>query len=123
MAVDFACRSPYLPPGGKHFKRFDHDTVLDWFRSRWHRLAGTDNDVVYQRVEEELGCEVYSFPYLFVEIAREQLPAPTNAVELADRMGAVYANDILCDSPHLLQVGTDDDEVGLSYYFFDDHYL
>jgi uncharacterized protein (TIGR02996 family) len=35
----------------------------------------------------------------------------------------VYANQVLCDSPHLVQVETDDDEVGIAYYFFDDHYL
>jgi uncharacterized protein (TIGR02996 family) len=123
MAVYFACRSPYHPPGGKHLKRFDDDTVLDWFRARWHSLAGTNQDVVYERVDCELGCDVYSFPDLFVRIAEGNLPPPTNAEQLRDCLGAVYANEVLCDSTHLIQVETDDDEVGLSYCWFDDHYL
>src|SRR5438128_3932306 len=121
MAVYFACRSPYAAPGGKHLKRFDDDNVLDWFRARWHRLAGTDARALKQQVEQEMGCYVYSFHCLFLAVGEQGLAPPETHLDLAGEINAaVYANDILCDSPHLLQVGTDDDEVGISYYFFDD---
>jgi uncharacterized protein (TIGR02996 family) len=124
MAVYFACRSPYVPPGGKYLKRFEDVNVLDWFRARWHRLAGTDADEVSESVEQELGCPLYSFHCLFLAVAEQGLALPSSPSELrADLADNVYINDILCDSVHLLQVGTDDDEVGLSYYFFDDHFL
>ena len=50
MSVYFVYRCPYIAPAGKHLKRFDDDTVLDWFRKRWHRLADTDYKVVGDRM-------------------------------------------------------------------------
>jgi uncharacterized protein (TIGR02996 family) len=105
-------------------RRFADDTVLDWFRARWRTLGGTDDDTVFERVRTELGCEVYSFFVVFAEAAKQSWPPPATAEELGECVeSAVYNNGVLCPSPHLLQVDTDDDEVGLAYYFFDDHYL
>jgi uncharacterized protein (TIGR02996 family) len=123
MGVFFFYRCPYQAPAGGHLKRFDDDTVLDWFRNHWHTLAGTDNDEVYERVARELGCEVYSFHCVFVDAAQDSRPPPATVDELRDCVSASYVNEVLCDSPHLLQVETDDDEIGMCYYFFDDHYL
>jgi uncharacterized protein (TIGR02996 family) len=123
MSVYFFYRCPYEAPAGSHLQRFDDDTVLDWFRSRWHTLSGTDRDTVHERVGRELGCRVYSFPHLFVQVAEQSLPLPATPQDLLAAMEEVYVNEVRCDSPHLLQVATDDDEVGLAYYFFDDHYL
>jgi uncharacterized protein (TIGR02996 family) len=122
MSVYFVYRCPYVAPAGNHFKRFDgDDTVLDWFRSRWHRLADKDYKVVGKRMEREMGCRhVYGFFSLFEEIAVQALPLPTT---LQDLFGHLYANAVTIDSPHALQVCIDDDEFGLAYYFFDDHFL
>ena len=124
MAVYFYYRCPYEGPAGGRLRRFEDDTVLDWFRNRWHSLGDTDDKVVFERVTREMGCEVYSFSTLFTEAARGAWQPPTNARELGECVASgVYNNHVLCPSPHVLQVDTDDDEVGLAYYFFDDHYL
>ncbi len=86
MAVYFACRSPYISPGGKHLKRFDDDTVLDWFRNRWERLAGDDAAAVHLQVEQEMGCYVYNFHTLFLAIGEQGLPLPATASELANAL-------------------------------------
>jgi len=124
MSVYFAFRSPYIGPGGKYLKRFDDDSVLDWFRNRWDRLAGTDMYDVYDRVTQELGCKVYGFSDVF-EIGEEgPVPPPPSGHELTEHIqGRAYINRMAGGSPHVLQVDTDDDECGLAYYFFDDHYL
>lgn len=124
MAVYFAFRSPYEAPGGKYLKRFDDDSVLDWFRNRWERLASTDWDDANDRVTEEMGCYVYSFADVFRINEEGPVPPPRNGRKLADHVeGRVYNNGVAGGSPHVLQVDTDDDEYGFSYYFFDDHYL
>lgn len=120
MSVYFVYRCPYIAPTGKHLKRFDDDTVLDWFRNRWHRLADTDHKVVGERLEQELGCRVYGFGLLFEDVAEQALPVPRTPQEVA---AFIHENEVRFDSPHALQVCTDDDEVGLAYYFFDDHFL
>ncbi|MCI0461990.1 MAG: hypothetical protein L0Z62_33990 [Gemmataceae bacterium] len=124
MSVYFFYRCPYQAPAGSYLKRFDDDSVLDWFRARWQRLSDTNDHVVLERVAQELGCNVYSFFDVFAEVAKQNWPVPTTAQELGDCVeSAVYNNHVLCPSPHLLQVDTDNDDVGLAYYFFDDHYL
>jgi uncharacterized protein (TIGR02996 family) len=124
MGVYFFYRCPYQGPAGSYLRRFADDTVLDWFRARWHILGGADDKTVWERVAGELGCEVYSFAAVFAEAAKQSWSPPTTAEQLGGYVqGAVYENHVLCPSPHLLQVDTDDDEVGLAYYFFDDHYL
>jgi uncharacterized protein (TIGR02996 family) len=124
MSVYFFYRCPYQGPAGGYLRQFCDDTVLSWFRARWDSLSGTDDKVVSERVAQELGCEVYSFWCVFAEAAKESWPAPRTAAELGECVeSAVYNNHVLCSSPHLLQVDTDDDAVGLAYCFFDDHYL
>ena len=50
MPVWFAYRSFDHGPTGKHLKRFEDDTVLDWFRSHWDHLAIEDREVSDERL-------------------------------------------------------------------------
>ncbi len=123
MTVYFVHRCHYEGPSEKRLVRFKDDTVLDWFRNRWHRLAVPDDDLVCERLAR-LGCDVYGFASLFRAAAEQGLPAPQTDAQLETYLHEhLYAEgEILC-TPHALQVLTDDDELELAYYFFDDHYL
>jgi uncharacterized protein (TIGR02996 family) len=143
MAVSFVYRSHYEGPSGKHLARFDDPTVLDWFRNRWRYLvhgdgppapaAGTAVDVPWRsarlsevdaRLRATLGCDVYGLSSLFEQAAENGLPAPRTDQELADALDRyLYVEGEVRYQPHLLQALTDDDEIQLAYYFFDDHYL
>src|ERR1700730_11663241 len=103
MSVYFVYRCPYVAPAGIHRKRFDGDSVLDWFRDHWHQLAD------YEVGKELLGCYVYRSPCIDGE-AEEPLPTPGTPAEWAALLGqGLYVNELRCDSPHLLQGCTDDD--------------
>ena len=45
-------------------------------------------------------------------IAQENIPPPSNPEELRDCLGAVYVTEVLCDSPHLIQVETESTMLG-----------
>jgi hypothetical protein len=123
ISVYFACRSPYIAPGGKYLKRFD-DTVLDWFCNRWERLASREPMEAVKRIEREVGCHVFGAPGVFHAAAEYELPRPRNAGRLHDYFSDhVVCDGLDCASPHLLQLATNDDEIGIGCYFFDDHYL
>jgi uncharacterized protein (TIGR02996 family) len=122
MAVYFVYRCHYMGPTEKRLHRFDDDTVLDWFRKRWN-LAGDDPESAYQGIEELFGHSVYGLHRLFAAVAESSLPPPRTDRQLhgylRDHLGA---GEDLC-KPHLVQVLTDDDELEMAYYFFDDQFL
>src|SRR6266542_3411355 len=122
MAVYFVYRSHYEGPALKHLKRFSDATVLDWFRNRWTGIA--DRQEANAWVTREMGCRVYGFGSLFDAIAEHDLPVPRTPRQLQDTLEQhLYAEgEILC-TPHAIQVLTDDDELQMAYYFFDDHFL
>src|SRR5262249_15997581 len=123
MTVHFVYRSHYEGPTGLHRRRFADATVLDWFRSRWEAIPESEWDRATERMKEHLGGEVYPFERLFVAIAERGLAPPRTARELAEGLeNALYIGEIKA-SPHVIQVLTDDDEIELAWYFFDDEYL
>jgi uncharacterized protein (TIGR02996 family) len=128
MTVYFVYRCHYMGPTEKYLKRFDHeDSVLDWIANRWERLRGSDDVAVARRVEREIGRKVYSLFSIFWNNPEYPDPPghgpPTNAAQLADLFTATYHNAIVCQSEHCIQVLTDDDELDMAYYFFDDYFL
>lgn len=127
MSVYFVYRCHYAGPTEKYLKRFDDDSVLDWVRNRWHRLRSSDVDKVNRDVDREIGFRVYSLFDIFWDNPEHPAPEPhrppTNARQLRDLFTSTYHNEIVCESEHCIQVETDDDELDMAYYFFDDHYL
>src|SRR5438045_3071955 len=128
MTVYFVYRCHYMGPTEKYLKRFDEDdSVLDWVRNRWGRLYGTDDKVVARKVEREIGRNVYSLFDIFWDNPEYPDSAdrgpPRNARQLRDLFTKTYHNLIVCQSEHCVQVLTDDDELDMAYYFFDDHFL
>jgi uncharacterized protein (TIGR02996 family) len=122
MTVHFVYRSHYHGPTGLYVKRFDEPSILDWFRNRWR---GVRYDAgAYRYAEELLGTYVYGFASLFDRIAEHSLPPPRSSRALQEVFDEhLYVEGEVLFSPHLMQVLTDDDEIQLAYYFFDDEYL
>ena len=117
MAVYFVYRSPYKSPSGKRQARFEDDTVLDWFRNHWTVIARGD-------VADLLGFGVYGFGSLFGSDAEEIPPPPKTDEELAKYVQEnLYSEGPILTSPHVITVQTDDDELMMAYYIFDDNYV
>jgi uncharacterized protein (TIGR02996 family) len=125
MSVTFVYRSHYDNPGCKHVRRFETDTVLDWFRSIWKPFRAAPDHAADQAdfyAEKLIGRDVYSFPSLFEKIAEHGWPPPRTMRELVGRLEeALYVGEMK-SGPHHVQVLTDDDELEMAIYVFDDHY-
>jgi uncharacterized protein (TIGR02996 family) len=127
MAVYFVYRSHYQNPGCKHVRRFDAETVLDWFRSIWKPIPAVNQhakrkDPAYDYAEQLIGRHVYSFGSLFTHIAERNWGPPENAADLYGYLEeALYINE-MNDGPHHVEVLTDDDELEMAIYIFDDYY-
>lgn len=126
MAVHFVLRSHYDNPSEKVARSFDDATVLDWFRNRWEsfREHGADSDTAYDHCERLFGVPVYGFSSLLVAIRENEVAVPESGDDLADTLEThlYFEGECLCES-HCLQVLTDDDELELAYFLFDDAYL
>lgn len=123
MAVYFVYRSHYGNPGAFHVRRFDAETVLDWFRSIWKGIPNEQPTWEASSYAEKLiGRSVYSFGSLFGSIHEHNWPPPKSMKQLAGHLEtALYVNEFN-SGPHHVQVMTDDDELEMAIYIFDDHY-
>ncbi|MFC4059093.1 hypothetical protein ACFOWE_12350 [Planomonospora corallina] len=117
----FVYRSHYEGPLGKHVRRLPDATVLDWFRRAWSTVAGGAAPDVGAWLEAELGVGVYGLSSIFEAARGHRLPAPESWRELAGllREHLYYEGEVRTDE-HSVRVRTDDDEVELCYFFFDD---
>lgn len=115
MAVYFIFRSHYEGPTGLLVKQFKDATVLDLYRNYWRRYAA---------LEKALGGYVYGFDSVFEAAAEQELDPPRTSTELGEYLEEhLYVEGELRFKPHVIQALTDDDELELAYYFFDDQYL
>ena len=122
MSVYFVYRSPYDNPTGKFVRRFDDTSVLAWFQIRWEGAKEAEDTYDYAR--SLVGCSVYGFGSLFECIKECDLPCPRSDRELARVLKEhLYAEGEILARPNVIQVLTDDDELELAYYFFDDTFL
>lgn len=123
MATHFVYRSPYFPQH-KFYKPQSELTVLEWFQSLW-KLKTTDYDQYDATIEAKLGTRVYGLHnYLLENIYLDEVSMPTNFIELINCLEEFsYVTEIIISSTHLIQILTDDDEVDMAYYVFDDTYL
>ncbi len=122
MGVHFVYRSHYQGPAGKFVRSLGADTVLGWFRDVWDEAKRVPD--VREWTKARLGCDVYGFASLFEAAQEQDLEPPKTDQALRDHLSKhLYAEGDILYCPHALQVLTDDDEIELAYYVFDDHYL
>jgi uncharacterized protein (TIGR02996 family) len=124
MSVHFVYRCHYEGPSEKYIKRFDSDTLLAWFQRHWDALSAADGDRAHDQAEAILGTFVYGFATLGNAIAEHDLPAPATVAELGAILEEhLYVEGEILLTEHCLQVITDDDELQMAYFFFDDLFL
>jgi uncharacterized protein (TIGR02996 family) len=124
MAVHFVYRSHYDNPGCFHRKRFEADSLLSWFQSIWQGVPHQQPDWAGLKLAEQLvGRDVYSFGSLFGHIHEHGWRAPKSMKVLAGHLEeALYVNE-MTHGPHHVQILTDDDELEMAIYLFDDEYV
>ena len=127
MATYLVLRSHYNTPSEKALVKFEDDeTVLAWFQNRWqqHAEAGTNGTSSYDLLAEEIGFSVYGLASIFDHAGEENLASPKNDRTLKEYVAKHLYTEMTADyRPHFLQVCTDDDELELCYFIFDDHFL
>ncbi len=122
MSVYFVYRSPCEGPSGKHLRKFDDDTVLGWFQQVWEPAKQAED--ASEWMKSEIGTSVYGFHSIFESARENELPPPTSDRKLKSYLEEhLYVEGEIKFKPHAIQVLTDDDEIELAYYVFDDHYL
>ena len=122
MSVDFVYRSHYEGPSGKHVRRLEGDSVLGWFQAVWERAKEADD--ASEWVKSEIGTSIYGFASIFEAAREHDLPPPTSDRKLKSYLEEhLYVEGEIKYKPHALQVLTDDDEIELAYYVFDDEYV
>lgn len=122
MSVYFVYRSQYETPNLNQVKVFDDASVLAWFQRIWN--LGDNFEDASECADTLLGFHVYGFDSIFRKIAEHQLKAPVNDSSLARLLEKhLYVEGELICSPHCIQVLTDDDELDVAYYIFDDVFL
>lgn len=121
MTVYFVYRSHYYTPTLNRVVTFAQASVLEWFQQHWSLSTATERDDKLVRI---LGGDVYGFDSVFEAILTHHLPAPSSEAKLHKILKEhLYVEGELKCKAHCIQVLTDDDELQMAYYFFDDHYL
>lgn len=119
MAVHFVYRSHYDNPTAFHVKRFEAESLLAWFQNIWQPVRADDAG---DHADHLLGTNVYSFGNLFEKIDDEKWPVPKSMNAVAERLNeALYIGEMKGGKNHI-QILTDDDELEMAIYIFDDHY-
>jgi hypothetical protein len=117
-AVYFVYRSHYEGPLSKRVHTVPDETVLAWFQRGWR----CDDPDAW--VESELDGEVYGLASIFEASVDEDLPTPATTDELRallyEHLYVEGTEEYIQLDDHSLRVRTDDDEVQLAYFFFDD---
>ncbi|HRI68501.1 MAG TPA: hypothetical protein PK156_29935 [Polyangium sp.] len=117
----FVYRSHYDGPLSRRIQRLEDPTVLAWF-TRMMTAARTAEkpDEVYHK---ELGGSVYGLGSLFEATQENSLKAAKDLEHLQKLLKKyLYVEGDFRLDEHSLRVLTDDDEVDLAYFFFDDEF-
>lgn len=122
MSVFFVYRSQYDTPVLNQLKTFGDATVFEWFKRNWTGAESYDDSLKFAR--NLLGFDVYGFDSIFRAIGEHQIGPPEDEQALARILNEhLYVEGELKFGPHCIQVLTDDDELDVAYYIFDDIYL
>jgi hypothetical protein len=122
--VHFVYRSPYEGPAGKRVTHLRGKSVLGWFQRAFEQTKRVNVDPG-DWLRGELGCRVYGLSTVFEAAKEKKSWTPTTPQALRKML----EKDLYIEGPglrfseHAIRVKTDDDEVDLSYFFFDDDFV
>jgi hypothetical protein len=115
----FVYRSHYEGPLSRRIRRLNAPSLLAWFQSRIEKARSAPEPS--ETVDEELGGYVYGLGSLFEAVVEHSLPPPRSLAELKALLDEhLYVEGEFVIDEHSLRVLTDDDEVALAYFFFDE---
>jgi hypothetical protein len=123
MAVYIVYRSFDQGPTGKYLKRFEDDTVLDWFCRHWDHLAIEDRELADERLAKVLGCDGWFMWNPFWYAAEQEIPKPATSAALLALLRDHLEDDTFKGTAHALQVLTEEDGEGGALYYLDDHFV
>ena len=115
----FVYRSHYEGPLSRRIRRLEDPSILAWFTRMMNKARTADKpDELYH---EELGGSVYGLGTIFEATQENSLKAPRDLEHLQKMLKKhLYVEGEFRLDEHSLRVETDDDEVALAYFFFDD---
>ncbi len=120
--LHFVYRNHASGPLSRRVVSLDAPSVLEWFRSALAEARVADDPA--KLVIEKLGGPVYGFSSLFEAAKRLALPPPVDTDDLRRMLHAhLYVeggSEAIRLDDHSLRVLTDNDEVQLAYFFFDE---
>jgi hypothetical protein len=112
VKIYFVYRSAYESIS-RYMKVFEANSILEWFQTHWDILSIDDDNLI-----ELFGLYVYGFP-----IREHPIPLPQSIEDLINKLEKhVYLNE-LKGTEHCIEVSTDDDEIGLAWYIFDEFFV
>jgi hypothetical protein len=115
----FVYRTHYEGVLSKRVRRLKAPSVLAWFQRKLGeaKKSAKPGDIA----NAELGGRVYGLDTIFRAAKKEKLDPPKTIAALRDMLEEhLYVEGEIELDAHTLRVSTDDDEVGLAYFFFDD---
>ncbi|GAA3975307.1 hypothetical protein GCM10023085_67240 [Actinomadura viridis] len=116
----FVYRTHYEGPLSKRVRRLPDASVLDWFRRGWTAVVDGGQDA-WRWVDDDLGGEVYGLASVFEAARVHAVKAPRTWRELRDVLQEhLYVEGEVLVGEHGVRALTDDDEVVVPYFFFDD---
>jgi hypothetical protein len=122
QGIWFVYRSHYEGPLSKHVRRLEAPSVLAWFQGMIEeaRISIAPRDLS----TSALGCRVHGLGGLFDAVKERSLHTPKTTVALGkllrEHLSVEGGPEAIELDAHSLRVFTDDDEVKLAYFFFDD---
>jgi hypothetical protein len=112
--IHLVVRSLWEGPTGRRVRHLPATSLLAWFRENWRGASGNSS-----YLDDLCGGRIYGFHTLF-----DAAPEPPDGVaELQDRVEThLYVEGESFFDEHALRVITDDDEVDIAYFLFDDSF-
>ena len=129
MSIHLLYRTPYRAPNHKYHKKFEGDNLLEWFQNLW-KFYDKDVNVFDERINEYIGIYLYGFDItsfskndtedFYKDVSNPEPPKTMEEVVEYIKNGYIEVVELL--KPNAIQVETEDDEMYLYYYFFNDEY-
>lgn len=117
MKIYFVYRAHYNKPNTKHYKELEGKSILSWWQKHW---KATEDP--FQLVCDVFGNYIYGLAPLFEAINNHRVGFPSTMSDLAEAFETFAEVSGIEVGEHYLQAITDNDDLELAYYFFDEVY-
>ncbi|GAA5496478.1 hypothetical protein Rhal01_02662 [Rubritalea halochordaticola] len=121
--VYFVYRSEYEYPLGHRVVSFDSPNLLEWFKDHWVRERRWNDDLAEKRTEKILQGHVYGFEDVWEAMWDQRKDPPQNLEQLREFIESIdYFEGELCYQDGAIECLTNNDDIDISWYLFDEQY-